>query len=72
MEVDLKFDFPNNRGEILSGKLELPGTAPRAYALFAHCFTCSKDFIAPHIFAKTLAENGIGVLRGFWQRYGER
>ncbi len=63
MEENLKFDFPNNRGEMLSGKLELPGTTPRAFALFAHCFTCSKDFIAPNIFAKTLAESGIGVLR---------
>ncbi len=63
MEENLKFDFPNSRGEMLSGKLELPASTPRAYAIFAHCFTCSKDFIAPNIFAKTLAKSGIGVLR---------
>lgn len=63
MEENLKFDFPNSQGDMLSGRLELPATTPRAYALFAHCFTCSKDFIAANVFAKTLAESGIGVLR---------
>ena len=59
----MKYDFANNRGEVLSGRLELPAAAPRAFALFAHCFTCSKDFIAASVIAKTLAEMGIGVLR---------
>jgi hypothetical protein len=45
MEEDMKFDFPNSRGEIFSGSLVLPDTTPRAYALFAHCFTCFRDFI---------------------------
>ena len=59
----MRFDFPNKNGEILSGKLELPISAPRAFALFAHCFTCSKDIVAAGVIAKTLAEKGIGVLR---------
>lgn len=59
----MKYDFANSQGEILSGQLELPTTTPRAFALFAHCFTCSKDFIAASVIAKTLAEQGIGVLR---------
>jgi putative redox protein len=59
----MKIDFPNKQGELLSGRLELPVGAPRTYALFAHCFTCSKDFIAANVISKTLAENGIGVLR---------
>ena len=59
----MKFDFPNNNGEILSGQLELPSGKPKAYALFAHCFTCSKDIVAPQIISKTLAKNGIAVLR---------
>jgi putative redox protein len=63
MEENVKVDFPNKQGEILSGNLELPGATPRTYALFAHCFTCSKDFIAAHVIAKTLAKKGIGVLR---------
>lgn len=59
----MKIDFPNKQGQTLSGRLELPAATPRTYALFAHCFTCSKDFIAANVISKTLAENGIGVLR---------
>ena len=59
----MKFDFPNFQGEMLSGRLELPKGEPRAFALFAHCFTCSKDIIAPNVIAKTLTEKGIAVLR---------
>lgn len=59
----MRFDFPNRNGEILSGKLELPPGTPRTYALFAHCFTCSKNIIAAHVIAKTLSAAGIAVLR---------
>ncbi len=59
----MKFDFPNNKGEILSGKLELPKGEPKAFALFAHCFTCSKDIVAPNFISKALTKNGVAVLR---------
>lgn len=59
----MKFDFLNKSGETLSGRLELPASEPRAYALFAHCFTCSKDIVAPNVIAKALTANGIAVLR---------
>lgn len=60
----MKFDFPNSKGEMLSGRLDLPkGSSPRAFALFAHCFTCSKDIIAPSVVSQTLTDLGIGVLR---------
>jgi uncharacterized OsmC-like protein/pimeloyl-ACP methyl ester carboxylesterase len=59
----MQFDFPNSNGEILSGRLEMPAGEPVATALFAHCFTCSKDLIAPSVIAKTLTNNGIAVLR---------
>lgn len=59
----MRFDFPNSNGDTLSGKLDLPDGKPRAYALFAHCFTCSKDIIAPHTISKALTQNGIAVLR---------
>jgi hypothetical protein len=39
MEEDMKFDFPNSRGEILSGRLVPPESTPRAYALVTHSFT---------------------------------
>jgi len=59
----MKFDFSNSNGEKLSGRLELPANEPIAYAIFAHCFTCSKDIIAPNTIAKELTKKGIAVLR---------
>jgi len=35
----------------------------RAFALFAHCFTCTKDVLAAKRIAAGLAEAGVGVLR---------
>ncbi len=59
----MKFDFKNSSNETLSGKLELPSTRPSAFALFAHCFTCSKDIIAANVISKSLTNFGIAVLR---------
>jgi len=59
----MKFDFLNSSGETLSGSLEMPSGKPRAYALFAHCFTCTKNIIAPSVVSRTLTKNGIAVLR---------
>ncbi len=57
------FDFTNSAGQKLSGRLELPAGAVRAYAVFAHCFTCSKNVAAATRVARALAEHGFGVLR---------
>lgn len=59
----MQFNFKNKSGEQLSGRLELPTGEVRAYAVFAHCFTCSKDVLAASRIPKTLSENGIAVLR---------
>ncbi|HVT56556.1 MAG TPA: alpha/beta fold hydrolase, partial [Xanthobacteraceae bacterium] len=58
-----RFDFPNAKGERLAALLDLPLDAPRAYALFAHCFTCGKDVHAAKRIAAGLTELGIAVLR---------
>jgi putative redox protein len=58
-----KFDFKNKDGLNLSGRLELPQGKPTAFALFAHCFTCSKNILAASKISKYLAEHGIAVLR---------
>jgi putative redox protein len=59
-----KVEFINAKGQWLAGALELPdNAAPKAYALFAHCFTCGKDVVAATRIARTLAEQGIAVLR---------
>lgn len=58
-----KVSFDNDDGHTLSGLMALPDTAPRAYALFAHCFTCSKNLKAATNIARALAGSGIAVLR---------
>mgnify|MGYP003667599521 CR=1 FL=1 len=58
-----KLDFEGSQGDMLSAALVMPSARPRAYALFAHCFTCSKDFFAPKRIADALAERDIAVLR---------
>ncbi len=58
-----KLTFPGASGEMLAARLDLPARAPQAYALFAHCFTCSKDIFAAARIAGELAAHGIAVLR---------
>ncbi len=58
-----KVSFKNQQGELLSGVLEAPAGAVKSYALFAHCFTCSKDNLAAVRIARALANLGIAVLR---------
>lgn len=58
-----RFDFPNAAGERLAALLDRPGDEPRAYALFAHCFTCGKDIGVARRIAEGLTALGIGVLR---------
>ena len=38
-----KFEFENRDGHVLAGRLERPEGATRGVAIFAHCFTCSKN-----------------------------
>ncbi|HEY7884928.1 MAG TPA: bifunctional alpha/beta hydrolase/OsmC family protein [Cellvibrionaceae bacterium] len=59
-----KVEFANRNGHTLAGALELPDSGqPQAFALFAHCFTCGKDVVAATRIARTLADQGIAVLR---------
>ena len=55
--------FTNLQGESLAGVLEMPTSTVKSYALFAHCFTCSKNNPAATWIARTLANQGIAVLR---------
>ncbi|WP_374653812.1 alpha/beta fold hydrolase [Dongia sp.] len=66
-----RFDFRSADGHRLSGRLDLPATAPRAFALFAHCFTCTKQSIAAVRIARALTQRGIGVLRFDFTGLGE-
>lgn len=57
-----RIDFPGPHGKI-SAKLDAPDGTPRAYGIFAHCFTCSKDVLAATRVAQGLAAHGVAVLR---------
>ncbi len=57
------FDFANDAGRQLSGTLETGASRPKAYAIFAHCFTCNKNSLAAARISRRLADQGIGVLR---------
>lgn len=58
-----RITFPGSQGDDLSARLDLPAGPPRAYALFAHCFTCSKDIKAASRIAAALTDHGFGLLR---------
>lgn len=58
-----KVTFVGSTGEKLAARLDLPDTPPRAFALFAHCFTCTKDLKAVSRLAGGLTQHGIAVLR---------
>ncbi len=62
MKVE-RTEFPGAQGQRLAARLDAPEGEVRAYALFAHCFTCGKDIFAASRIAQTLTEHGIGVLR---------
>jgi putative redox protein len=59
----LKVEFAGSSGDPLAARLELPLGPIRSYAIFAHCFTCSKDLFASRRIASELAMRGIAVLR---------
>ncbi len=67
--------FDNADGDRLSGLIDLPSGVPRAYVLFAHCFTCSKNLKAAANIASALNDEGFAVLRfdftGLGQSQGE-
>ncbi len=63
--------FPGRHGHDLAARLEMPSLPPRAFALFAHCFTCSKESKAAVYLSCALAEEGIAVLRFDFTGLGE-
>jgi uncharacterized OsmC-like protein/alpha/beta superfamily hydrolase len=55
--------FPGAFGTALAARLDAPDGPPLAYAVFAHCFTCSKESKAAATISAALAELGFAVLR---------
>lgn len=58
-----RLDFDGSLGAKLSARLDRPLGEIKAYAIFAHCFTCSKDLHATRRIAAELSNRGIAVLR---------
>ncbi|NRG19374.1 OsmC family protein [Rhizobiales bacterium] len=59
----IRLTFEGAHGAELAARLDLPTGTVEAYALFAHCFTCSKDVTAARKIAEALTRRGIAVLR---------
>lgn len=55
--------FMGGGGQELAGRIERPAGNPHAWAIFAHCFTCSKDSVAAVRVSRALTAHGFGVLR---------
>ncbi len=58
-----KITFAGADGDQLAARLDLPEGKPQAYALWAHCFSCTKDIYAASRVAGGLTAHGIAVLR---------
>lgn len=58
-----RFKFKNRDNHNLDGMMEWPVKPPKAFAIFAHCFTCSKNIKAASVISKKLTNSGIAVLR---------
>lgn len=67
-----KLEIENTAGLKLGARLDLPeGRKPVAYALFAHCFTCTKDFKSAYYTSRALTRQGIAVVRLDFTGLGE-
>jgi len=58
-----RISFTGHGGDELAARFDLPEGPHLATALFAHCFTCSKDIPAARRISARLAGMGIAVLR---------
>lgn len=67
-----KITFENSRGEKLAAKIEFPiDQKPHNFVVFAHCFTCNKNFKAVRYIIKSLTAEGFGVLSFDFTGLGE-
>jgi uncharacterized OsmC-like protein len=58
-----KIEFPGIQQALLAGRLDTPDQPPQAWAVFSHCFTCSKGSKAAAFISRALAHAGFGVPR---------
>jgi len=58
-----RLTIPNVEGLELDAVLIEPQATPSTYALYAHCFTCTKEIAAAVRISQELASRGVAVLR---------
>ncbi len=63
--------FTGALGHRIAARLDSPASNPRAYALFAHCFTCTKDLKAVAWISRELVDRRIAMLRFDFTGLGE-
>jgi putative redox protein len=67
-----RLQIANRHGYQLAARIDLPvDDRPVAYAIFAHCFTCTKNFKAVANISQALNRAGIAVLRFDFTGLGE-
>ncbi|MCE2503924.1 MAG: OsmC family protein [Chlorobi bacterium] len=67
-----RITFDNGRGEKLAARLDFPvDGVPAAWALFAHCFTCTKNLRAVGNISSALNRERIAVMRFDFTGLGE-
>jgi len=58
-----RYQFRNTEGQTLSGRLALPASPPKAFVVFAHCFTCTSEVKAATHISRALCDLDMAVLR---------
>lgn len=67
-----KVTFENKDGHKLTARIELPADRkPLGFALFAHCFTCTKNLSAVRNLSRALTGEGFGIMRFDFTGLGE-
>lgn len=66
-----RVEFTGSLGHALAARLDSPADEPVAYALFAHCFTCTKDLKAVNWISRELVERRIALFRFDFTGLGE-
>jgi uncharacterized protein len=69
--ISEKVFFTGSLGHLLAAKLDRPVGRPRFFALYAPCFTCSKDILVAKRICEALAQKGIAILRLDFTGLGE-
>ncbi|MEL6675124.1 MAG: bifunctional alpha/beta hydrolase/OsmC family protein [Bacteroidota bacterium] len=67
-----RFSFLNRDGLALSAIIDFPvGEKPRAFAIFAHCFTCGKNLKGERNISLAMTQEGLAVFRFDFTGIGE-